>query len=219
MKYFEIIIDKLKAEYSQDDILCFFITGSVARGEAFEGNDLDALFVTKSESFHNEYRDGKSLLEISGNTFDKYLEGLEKTPMLVYMYLDAKAVFDKDNCLPKLQEKAKAILENYEPSEDEVKAIKKWIECVVDKVTVAQANGDTLKVGFHVSNVLWKIVEGLYLINSVPTPASTSALRRVKTLNTLPDNFDTLWQQALLGNLEERTNATKKLMEFILGKI
>lgn len=219
MDYFDKIIDKLKEAYNHDDILCFFITGSVARNEAYEGNDLDALFITRSGNFHKEYRDGESLLEISGNTLEKYFEGLEKNPMLVYMYLDAKAVFDKEDCLPKLQKKAQEILENYKPNEEEVKAIRKWIESVVDKLRVAQDNGDWLKVGFHVSNVLWKVVEGIYIVNSVPTPASTSALRRISILKVLPDNFEELWQKTLLGNLEQRTDATNKLMEFILDKL
>lgn len=219
MNTFDNIIEKLKKEYDREDILCFFITGSVARGEAYEGNDLDALFVTKNDSFHKEYREGKSLLEISGNTFHSYMEALEKNPMLVYMYMDARAIFAKDDSLEKLKQKAEEILKNYKSSEEERQAIKKWLASVVDKVAVAKEHEDNLKVGFHISNVVWKVVEGFYAINNAPVPASTSALRRITNLSRKPDNFEELWRKTLLGTLEERTEATMQLMKFILTEL
>lgn len=220
MDFYQEIISKLKKEYEQDDnILAMFITGSVARGEAHEGNDLDILLVAKKRVPFKEYRVGESLVEIGGGLIETSLKGIEENPMKVYLYLDAKAVFDKGNYLQQLQKKAQQVLDSYKPSEEEKNALRKWLVSVVDKVTVAKKNSDIEKVGFHVSNVLWKTVEGLYLINSGPTPASTSALKRIHALKTLPNDFNEIWKKTLLGNLDERTNNTLALIQFILSNI
>jgi predicted nucleotidyltransferase len=219
MEKYNEILNKLRAEYENNTYSCMIVTGSVARGEAKEGNDIDILLISNNETFSKEYREGKCLVEISSNTLESYLSSLEKNPMQVYMYLDAKAIFDNDNSLPQLQEKANKILNSYRPTEKELQELIKWTSSVMDKITVAQDNSDNLKVGFHVSNVLWKVVEGLYAINSMPTPASTSALRRIDTLVIVPPDFERLWKQALLGDLEERTDATLELIRFILNKL
>lgn len=220
MDSYRKIISDLKDKYDKDDnVLAFIVTGSVARGEEKQGNDLDTIFITKNGDFSKEYREDGILVETGGNTLSEHLKSLESNPMQVYMYLDAKAIFDKENCLGQLKSKAEEILRNYKPQEAEVKAIKKWLSSVVDKVRVAEENGDELKVGFHVSNVLWKTVEGLYAINFKPTPASTSALRRITELEKLPDNFTELWQKMLTGNLKERTASTLELIKFVLPNL
>lgn len=220
MKSFEQIIDELKNEYSANpNIHAFLITGSYARGEAHVGNDLDIILVTNGEKISKEYREGDSLIEIGSIVLPQALNDIEKNPMQVYMYLDAKAVFDTNNSLEALQLEAQEVLKNYKPSTEEKKLLKKWLSSVVDKIRVAQRTGDTLKVGFHTSNVLWKLVEGIYLISSVPVPASTSALRKITDLQLLPQDFDTVWKNILLGSLEERSSGTLQLLDFILSKI
>lgn len=217
---FNQIIEELRKEFeSNASVLAMLVTGSVAREEAKEGDDVDILIVTDGEKNSREYRKGESLVEIGTVIFPESLEKIERNPMQVYMYLDAKAIFDKGNYLEKLQKKSQEVLDNYQPTEKDGKEIQKWLSSVVDKVTVARKNREELKVGFHISNVLWKTVEGLYLINNMPVPASTSALRRVTSLKVLPNNFETLWEKALVGDLEERTDATLELMKFVLSKL
>ena len=218
--FYQNIIDDIKKEYEENpNIQALLITGSVARKEAKKGNDLDILLVTNGERISKEYRVENSLIEIGSVVLPDDLVKIDQNPMQVYMYLDARAIFDKDNSSKQLQSKAQQVLDSYKPSNEDKKAIRKWLSSVVDKIKVAQNNNDTEKAGFHVSNVLWKIVEGLYLINSMPTPASTNALRRIKTLKTLPEDFNELWNKVLLGNLEERTEANLKLIDFVLSKI
>lgn len=75
------------------------------------------------------------------------------------------------------------------------------------------------KTGYNVSNILWQIVKGFYLANSLPAPASTTAFIRIKNLEILPPNFKELWEEALVGNLEKRTKATLELIRFVLSKL
>ncbi|HSX39064.1 MAG TPA: nucleotidyltransferase domain-containing protein [Candidatus Saccharimonadales bacterium] len=220
MKDFNEIIQHLKNEYEKNpNVKAMLITGSVARGEAVHGNDLDILLVTSGEKISKEYYEGNSLVEIGTILLPEGLEKIEKNPMRVYMFLDAKAIFDKENCLQTLQQKAHEVFDSYKSSQEDKSKSKKWLSSVVDKINASKSNGDMLKIGFQVSNVLWPLVEGLYLINNTITPASTSAFRRIKTLKNIPPDFETLWTKMLLGNLEDRTTATLKLIEFVLSKL
>lgn len=220
MDFYQKIIEDIRKEYeARDEVRALIVTGSVARGEAHLGNDLDILLLSTGIHISKEYRVESSLVELGTITLPTALENMSKNPMSVYMYLDAKAIFDKDNSLELLHKRAQEVLVSYKPTEENKKLLKKWLSSVVDKVIVAEKNEDTEKVAFHVSNVLWKTVEGLYTINFVPTPASTSALRRIRTLKVLPENFDTLWKDVLMGNLQERTKATIFLIKFVLSKI
>lgn len=217
---FDKIIEDLKQEFEQNpNVNALLITGSVARGEAKKGNDLDILIVTDGKIISKEYREGESLIEIETVILPQALKNLEKNPMQIYKYFDAIAIFDKNNSLEILRKKAQEVLSGYKPTEKERIALKKWLSSVLDKVNVAQRNKDQLKISFHVSNVLWKILEGLYLINSLPTPASTSALQRISSLKVLPSSFEELWKKTLLGNLKERTTSSLKLIQFVLSRI
>lgn len=220
MDFYDKIISDIRHEYEdRDEIQTMILTGSVARGEAYEGNDLDIIFVATQKIPFSEYRVNESLIEIGGDTLEEMLMRLEENPMYSYMYIDAKAVFDKGDNLLQLKARAQKILDNYSPTNEDKKALKKWLTSVIDKVKVARNNEDIEKVGFHISNVLWKTVEGLYMINDMPTPASTSALRRVNKLTLLPEDFETLWKQTLLGDLDERTIGTLSLISFILKQL
>lgn len=220
MDFYKQIVNDIRKEYERNDqIFAMLVTGSVARKDEHVGNDVDILFVAKERIPPKEYRVHDILVETGGNTIGKMLQGLKTHPMYTYMYLDAKAIFDKGNYLQQLQEKAQQILDDYKPSEEEKKALRKWLVSVVDKVSVAKRNNDTEKVSFAVATNLWETIEGVYLINSMPTPASTSALRKIRSLKVLPDNFENIWNKMLFGTLEERTNNTVALIQFVISNI
>lgn len=214
------IIDDLQKEFEQNsNVLAMFVTGSVARGEAVDGNDLDVHLVTNGEEISKQYRVGNTLVELSTLTIPEALERIQENPMFVYMYLDAKAVFDKGSHLEIFQNKAKDVLQSYKPMQEEKKAVKKWLSSVVDKIAAAKKSEDAMKISFCISCNLWKTVEGMYMINSVPVPAFTSALRRLKTLKILPQDFEAKWQKILLGSLDDRTDETIELIKFVLKKL
>lgn len=214
------IVNELQAEFEEKPhVLAMLVTGSFARGEAVEGNDLDVLLVVDGEKIRREYKVGNILVELGSLTLPHSLNQIEESPMFVYMYLDAKAIFDKGNYLQKFQQKAQEVLNDYTPPEQEKKEVKKWLESVIDKIATAEKKNDQEKISFAVATNLWKTVEGIYIINSVPTPAFTSALRRIKTLKVMPENFDALWNKILFGDLEERKNSLVILIKFVLGNL
>jgi hypothetical protein len=216
MDKYNQIIDELKGKYEKNsNVLALCITGSVAREEAILGNDLDIILLTQEEVDSTEYRVGEILVEVGATTVDRALSKLEANPMYVYMWLDAKAIYDKHNSLQEIKGKATEVLNNYSPRDEDKRALKKWLTSVIDKINVAEKQNNQEKIGFLISNVLWKIIEGLYMINSKPVPASTSAYREVSKLENLPDQFEIKWKTLLTGNVEQRSNITIEFLQFL----
>lgn len=207
------IINKFSEKLKENkDNLALFLTGSVARNEANETSDLDLLLVTNnSKDFQEKEIDG-IVVEIKSNTLDGFIKKMDEKPMNIYQWLDAKIIFGDKEILNKLQKHAQKIMSSYESPE----FLRKWLESVRIKILAAKENGDNLNLGFQTSNILWKIVEGFYILNKEPLPPATTAFRRISTLKNLPDDFINLWNKTLKGDLEERSDATLELLNFLL---
>lgn len=212
------IIEKLSSTYqSNDDNLALLVTGSVARGDQSENSDLDLLLISnEKQPFKEEIIDG-IVVEIKTNTADGYIEKMRDDPMNIYQWLDAKVIFDSDDISGRIINEAKNIYDTYIPDPKEISGTKKWLESAKIKIESTQQNNDELALGFNVSNILWQIVIGLYLLNNRPVPPSTTAFRRIKTLEKLPDNFEILWQEMLMGDLKKRTSAAISLIDDIIS--
>lgn len=113
MHIYQNIIDKFKAKYESDEnVLAMLVAGSVARGDARHGNDLDILLVVNHfpKNYPKNWQEGDVLVEVGRGTFEEVLNGLENDMMRAYMYLDAKPIFDKNNVLGKLRTKAQDLI-------------------------------------------------------------------------------------------------------------
>lgn len=207
------IINKVSEELKQKkDNLALFVTGSVARNEANKTSDLDLLLLTNdSKDFQEKEIDG-IVVEIKSNTLDGFIEKMDEKPINVYQWLDAKVIFGENKILNKLQKHAEKIMSSHTPPEFP----RKWLESVRIKILAAKEKGDNLNLGFQTSNILWKIVEGFYILNKEPLPPATTAFRRISVLKNLPIDFTNLWSKILTGNLKERSDATLELLNFLL---
>jgi len=210
------LVDELKVELQQDpNNIALLATGSFARGEITPQSDLDLILIAKQKGEFVEKTIEGVLVEIKSNTIKGYEENMSEKPMAVYQWLEGKVVFDKDDIIPKLVKKAQSIYDNYKTPINEIKGIKKWLDSVKIKIIAAETKRDEMSIGFNTANVLWIIIQGFYLINNKPVPPSTTAFRKIKELKILPINFQKLWEKLLTGDLEERKDATLKLIEFI----
>lgn len=215
----EQIIEKLLPEYRSDpNCLALLVTGSVSRKEASENADIDLLQVSSSEQPFRELTVDGILVEVKTHTKSGFIEKMKTKPMNVYQWLDAKVVFGDENTAQDIISTAKDIYKNYKSDPNEIKAVKKWLESTRLKIQESRNKGDDLSAGFYVSNILWKIVEGLYLLNDKPTPPSTTAFRRISELKTLPEDFPEQWRSSLAGDINTRTEATVALIDFLLSQ-
>lgn len=214
------IINKLASEYESDkNIFALLVTGSVARDEQTDKSDLDFLVISNKKQPFEEKLISDIVVEIKTNTVDGFIQKMKDEPMNVYQWLDAKVIFDKTKSAEKVITEAKSIYDNYSPDPKEIAGVKKWLESARIKIKSAQSNNDELSLGFNVSNILWQIVRGLYLLNNKPIPPSTTAFRRIKDLKNLPSEFDQYWEQSLSGDLEGRSNGTIKLIEYLINQL
>lgn len=216
-KYQKIIVS-VKNRFEKDkNSIALFVIGSVSRRDFATGSDLDLqVIIREGEASLEEFEEDGILIEIHRDTIQRINEKLEEKPMNAYKWLEAEPIFQKENFLVDLQEKAKQILENYEPK---TKGLEKWLRSVKLKISAARQQNDELMVGFQIANVLWKIVEGIYAVNSLPVPPSTKAFKMLNSLENLPEDFGQLWEKTLTGNLKEREESTIYLIDFILNNL
>lgn len=191
-----------------------FVTGSVANNEATSKSDLDMLVITLSDHFFEDKEIDGIVVETKGNTIDGFKLKMETNPINVYQWLDAKPIFDPENLLVDIHNFAQNIIDNFTPSDFP----RKWLKSAKIKIESAQKDRNELLLGFNVSTILWKIIEGLYTINSLPTPPSSTAFRKVTDLENVPLNFSIIWSEALTGDLDIRTKATLTLIYFLLDQ-
>lgn len=94
---YQILLQELVEEaYQQEDIVGILLTGSVARGDALPGADLDVRYLLpegKSRPFQSELHHG-IVVERSYTDLPRAQSKLEANPMEVYAYLDGRILFD-----------------------------------------------------------------------------------------------------------------------------
>jgi hypothetical protein len=90
---YQILLQELVEEaYQQEDIVGILLTGSVARGDALPGADLDVRYLLpegKSRPFQSELHHG-IVVERSYADLPRAQSNLEANPMEVYAYLDGR---------------------------------------------------------------------------------------------------------------------------------
>lgn len=187
------------------------VTGSVARGDSNTHSDLDILVITKKgRSFKRKEIDGVTV-EIKSNSLVGFKNKMKKDPMNIYQWIDAKSVYDPDDLLIELKVLAQEIFDNYTP----LTFPTKWLSSAKLKIRTAHKSQNHAFLSFHVSSNLWKVVEGFYLLNGVPTPPSSTAFKNITSLKKLPENFSVLWEKSLKGELEERAHTMILFIEFL----
>lgn len=158
------------------------------------------------------------MVEVKAHTKSGFVEKMKTKPMNVYQWLDSKIISGDENIAQEIISIAKNIYQNYKSDLDEIKVVRKWLKSTRLKIKEAGYKDDDMLVGFNVSNILWKIVEGLYLVNDKPIPPSTTAFRRITELKRIPPDFVDQWQLVLIGDLDKRTSATLDLIDFVLAQ-
>jgi predicted nucleotidyltransferase len=105
------IVDEAR---THEDILAILLTGSVARGDALPGSDLDLRFILSpghSRTFQSEFRRG-ILIERGYADLAQAQSKLKTNPMEVYAYLDGQILYDPATILIQLRATSHRLLVN-----------------------------------------------------------------------------------------------------------
>lgn len=206
------IINKYQQKFLADsNLAALLVTGSVARGENKEFSDLDLIAVGNYEPRFEETKEDGITVEIKYRSLEAFKQKIDADAMNAYQFIDAKLVCGDEQVLVELKKTAEAALQNYKP---ELGGIIKLLTSSQEKLKAA--NEDELKASFVINTTLWKLVEGLYAVNKLPVPPSTTAYRNITKLVHLPKDFESLWNKLLLGSVEERSMAFNEMVEFVV---
>ncbi len=204
----------------QDQIIGALLTGSVARGDALPGADLDLRFVLPpglSKPFRREARDG---IQVECGYADEASAQakLHTHPMNVYAYLDGQILYDPQDVLARLRQQAQRRFDTYRTPRDQKATIAFLLGHCRDKIGVAVRGGDLLKAAFVTGTSSWRIMEGLWAANDLPLPPNSSVRPHLKDLSGPPD-IESLYSQLFLAETDHRVRVALTLLDWILARL
>lgn len=191
------------------------LTGSVARGTASELSDLDMVVLCDKDEFVSKYVNG-ILVELHSHTFETMWERLGNNSMEVYHYLDSKIVWD-DGSLGKLMCYAQQLYVNYKVSAKEKQMIQYWLSSVNIKLNAALQDGNAELISYIISTNLWKVLEGMWAVNSKPMPPSSLAFDRQKNLVKVP--YKNWFMDLLKKDTISRGTAMYQVIAWIVSRL
>jgi predicted nucleotidyltransferase len=202
----------------QEDRLGILLKGSVARGDALPGSDLDISFMLidgNSREFQPEIRQG-IMVEQSYTDMARALSQIETNPMQVYAYLDGRILYDPAGAIKQLTNQARLRFATYQTSEHERHEIAYWLQSVQLKLRVALNANDVLKAAYLSSTVSWQFLRGLWAVNNKPMPPNGSVWPHLKDLSQGPDAIEEQLYYLFCGETLQRIHTTLGLLEWIL---
>ncbi len=219
---YEELLQKIVAEAHADrEIIGILLTGSMARGDALPGTDIDLRFILTegaSRPFDSQPRDG-ILVERTYADATAERDKIETNPMNVYAHLDGRILHDPQGVLASLKQQAHERFEAYEISKEERDRTAWLLGCARDKIRVALDGGDLLRAAFAAGTTSWGLMEGLWAANNRPLPPNSSVRPHLCDLTVGPPDIQTKYRQLFLGETPERVQITLDLLDWIIGQL
>ncbi len=200
------------------DIIGLLLTGSLARGDALPGTDLDFVVLLAegcSRPFRREL-DGGVLVERTYIDARSARGQLHARPMRVYGYLDGRILYEPKNALERLRSYARGRFEAYKtpPAHRDETAF--LLRCSRDKMRVALGGGDLLKAAHVAGTSSWQIIEGLWAANDLPVPPNSSVRPHLRDLFKGPPDVEGSYRDLFLGDASQRVQVALKMIDWIL---
>ncbi len=209
------LLGEILGSVLDDAVVGLMVTGSVARGDAYPGSDLDLYALLRrgeSRPFSSEVRRG-IVVEISYADFELAERQIEERPMSVYRYLDGRSLYDPLGLLSRLVEIARKRFDTYEVSKEERERVAYWLESARVKMTAAREAGDVLRAAFVADTTSWPLLEGMWAAAGKPVPPNGSVLpHRGDLEGAFPQVGETL-RRLFLGDATERIEASLELTD------
>lgn len=209
--------EMLEAAAVDADISGLMVSGSVARGDAAEGSDLD-LYVLLKQGCSREFYTGNYsgiLLEIKYADYDKALDKLSRNSMEMYNYLDGRILYDPEGLMQKLSDIATENYNGYRSSRKDRKETAHWLLSAKTKMEAADSAGDSLKASFVASTTSYKILEAFWHVNDKPMPPSGGVLAHLKDLEIGAALLEDGMRRLFLGSAEARVRAALEMIDYV----
>jgi nucleotidyltransferase-like protein len=218
---YEELLHKIVAEARGDDeIIGILLTGSMARGDALPGTDIDLRFILldgASRPFDSGMRDG-ILVERGFADLEMAQAELRSNSMNIYAYLDGRVLHDPCGVLDSLKEQARCRFDEFEVSAEERASSAFLLGCARDKIRVALDGGDLLRAAFVAGTTSWGIMEGLWAANNRPLPPNSSIRPHLRDLSG-PVDVQAKYERLFLADTPERVRVALELLDWIIARL
>ncbi len=187
--------------------------GSVARGTARPGSDLDLrLYWRESRPFVACQKQGV-MVEQHGHTLAHAEEQIERADLNLYAWTEGRILHDPDGELARLQARARELLAVYQTPETERRTLRHWLASALAKL---EGMPDDLQAAFLVQTTIWKLAEGVCAVNNRPSPPGTLMWELLPTLPVQPRSW---LEPLLLGTSEERADTFIRVGGWLLREL
>lgn len=217
----ELLTECLAQAQSDPEVVGCVLLGSVARGDAYPGSDLDLLVLLApgcSRPFQAGIRQDV-LVEIHYADFAQARAKLADNPMHVYRYLDGRILYDRSGDLVRLRELAWRRFDTYTVPVRERQGIAHGLQSVKIKALAAREGGDLLKAAYIATTQAFEILVGLWAINAKPCPPGGAVLAHVSDLQERPPHLEQRLRELFLGDPLERIAIFVALIDWAVPRL
>jgi predicted nucleotidyltransferase len=218
---YDAMLDALVDEGQRDeDVIGVLLTGSLARGDALPGTDIDLrIILTDGLSRHSRHELQEGIPVERGYADEATARAtLDTNPMHVYAYLDGRILYDPRGALSALRQQAQHRFDTYQVTEQEKSELATRLRYLYDKIRVAMSGGDLLKAAFVTGTSSWAIMEGLWAANNLPLPPNSSVRPHLRDLAG-PPHMESLYRELFLADTERRVQVALSLYDWILAQL
>jgi hypothetical protein len=197
------------------------VTGSVGRGDARAGSDLD-LHVLLLDGHARPFSAGKrGRVWVEQAFADRAAEAerLAHNPSEIYAYLDGRILFDREGGLAELDRTARAAFDAYVCPPDEKARIGYWLASIRAKLAAAEVAGDLLRAGYYAATSSWQIIEGLWAAGGRPVPPGGAVWTHIGDLRDSPADLTSRLRALFGGSTAERVEAAKALVDWLRPRL
>lgn len=203
------------------DVVGVMLTGSLARGDAYPGSDLDVHILLRdgcSREFHAELRQG-ILVECSYADEARARSSLARDPMHVYSYLDGRILYDPQGRLQALFSAARARFEAYRVLAEEAYGIAHWLRSARIKIAAARDAGDELRAAYVASTSSWEMLRGIWAAYDKPVPPCGALWAHLHDLPAGPPDIEAWLRRLFAGDTADRISAAIEIIDWVLPRL
>ncbi|MFB6723411.1 nucleotidyltransferase domain-containing protein [Kribbella sp. NPDC056345] len=218
---YEGLLGELVAEAQRDDeVVGVLLTGSLARGDALPGTDVDLRVILGDGMSRPALHEVRGGVPVEWGYADERSarDALKKAPMHVYAYLDGRILHDPEGVLARLRQHAQERFEGYRVSDAERAELAANLRYPAEKIRIAMAGGDLLKAAFVTATTSWYLMEGLWAASDRPLPPNSSVRPHLGDLAGPPE-VEKLYGELFVADVERRVEVALSLYDWVLGEL
>jgi hypothetical protein len=218
--YDAVVAELVSAATLDVDVIGVLLTGSLARGDAIPGTDIDMRFILTEGLRRQPRHDLRGGIPVECGYADEAAARatLDADPMHIYAYLDGRILYDPRDVLARLRQHAQSLYDTYQVGEQERLDLATRLRHPAEKIRVAMSGGDLLKAAFVTATSSWFLMEGLWAANNLPLPPNSSVRPHLRDLSG-PVDVEDLYRDLFVAETQRRVEVALYFYEWIIVEL